>query len=447
MRTIFLLSGLLLASAATAADQPNIVVLFADDLGYGDLSSYGHPTIRTPNIDRLAGEGLRLTSFYSAPACVQARIRLLTGRYPIRTEIRGTSVDGKGGIPEGELTLPEALRSAGYKTGMVGKWHLGYAESRFLPTGQGFDSWLGLPYSNDMIKPWVQTDEPLWLYDDTERVEHPVDQDTLTTRYTERAVRFIRESRNGPFFLYFAYSMPHLPLHTADRFRGHSRGGLYGDVIETIDWSVGEVLETLEQLGLADNTIVIFTSDNGPWQNPPDRMLQKGNLRTHAGSTGLLRGSKATTYEGGVRVPCIVRWPGAVPAGRVSAEMAATTDLFVTLVQAAGAKLPEHTVDGFDLRPFFAADDEASPRQEQLYFWRGQVVGLRAGKWKLHSNSHVRAGWWKGEDAIELFDLDADPAESVNLAGDEPSVLRRLKLRAQVVAEELGAGVPWGADE
>ena len=226
--TLLSLIWLLIGSSTLGWSAPNIVVLFADDLGYGDLGSYGNPTIRTPNLDRLAAEGLRMTSFYSAPSCVPARTQLLLGRYPSRTAIRRTSVGGDGGIPSDLTTLAEGLRSVGYRTAMAGKWHLGYAREEYLPVGKGFDQWFGLPYSNDMIKPWVQTDEPLWLYRNAEKVEHPVDQDHLTIRYTDEVVKFIRETSGEPFFVYLAYSMPHLPLRTAGRFRGTSRAGLYG---------------------------------------------------------------------------------------------------------------------------------------------------------------------------------------------------------------------------
>ena len=248
------LAALLAGSLIPLTAAPNIVLLFADDLGYGDLGSYGNPTIRTPNLDRLASQGLRMTAFYSAPSCVPARTQLMLGRYPSRARVGRTSVGGDGGMPADLPTLAEGLRAAGYRTAMAGKWHLGYAKEEFLPVGRGFDRWFGLPYSNDMIKPWVQTDEPLWLYRDAEKAEHPVDQDTLTTRYTAEITEFIRESSDKPFFAYLAYSMPHLPLRTAGKFRGTSRAGLYGDVIEAIDWSAGEIMRALDESGAAGDT-------------------------------------------------------------------------------------------------------------------------------------------------------------------------------------------------
>ena len=408
-----------LAAAALAQPSPNIVLLFADDLGYGDLGAFGSPTIRTPQLDRLAAEGLRMTSFYSAPSCVPARTQLLLGRYPSRVLVGRTSVGGDGGMPSELTTLAHGLKTAGYRTAMAGKWHLGYAKPEFLPVGKGFDSWFGLPYSNDMIRPWVQTDEPLWLYRGAEPVEHPVDQDQLTMRYTQEVASVIREDSSGPFFAYLAYSMPHLPLRTAGRFRGRSRAGLYGDVIEAIDWSVGAILEELEQSGKADETIVIFTSDNGPWLNLPDRMLSGGVEPWHAGSPGPLRGAKHTTYEGGVRVPLIVRWPGTVPAGAVTAEMGATLDVYATLLAAAGVALPEGC-DGHDLTGLWSGKTGQSPRREFLYHRGRSVQGVRVGPWKLRT-----------VDGDELFQLDLDPSERYNVAADNPHIVAELRRRIE----------------
>ena len=423
------------ALSLAAADRPNVVLFFADDMGYGDLSCYGNPTIQTPNIDGLADEGLRMTSFYVAPWCVPSRAQLLTGRYSARVRLGGTSVGGRGGIPDEEVTLPEALKTAGYNTGMIGKWHLGYRPQRFLPVGQGFDYWYGLPYSNDMRKPWVQTDEPLWLYENTAKIEHPVDQDTLTKRYTQRAQAYIaRQSEETPFFLYFAYSMPHLPVHTAPEFQGHSRGGHYGDVIETIDWSVGQVLDTLDQEGFADNTIVLFTSDNGPWLNLPNRMLQAGNLPWHAGSPGPLRGSKATTYEGGVRVPCLIHYPQKFTRRGASPEIASSIDLFATIVAAAGAEdaVAERDIDGVSLLPYLSGESETWPREEFFYFHGYQLHGVRQGPWKLRL-----------KDGVELFHLDRDPSERYNVAEDEPERVAQLKAMAEAKVEQTGANRGW----
>ena len=425
IRNIVFILACLVTLNVQAVKRPNIVLLFADDLGYGDLGCYGHPTIRTPNLDRLAGQGLRLTSFYSAPGCVPARKQLLLGRYPGRVHTNGnTGVTGKGGLSDSELTLAEALKGAGYRTAMLGKWHLGYAEEKFLPVNQGFDSWFGLPYSNDMMPPWVQTRVPLWLYEGTKRIEHPVNQDTLTTRYTERAVKFLERDHDKPFFLYLAYTMPHMPVRTADRFRGRSRAGLYGDVIQTIDWSVGEVMKTLKRTGRDKNTLVIFTSDNGPWLNPPARMLQKGNLLWHAGSPGPLSGHKGTLLEGGVRVPCILRWPGRIDAGQTSAEMAATLDLYATLVTAAGGSLPKHKIDGHDLRPFLFGKTKWSPRKIHFYS-KGRGPGaVREGPWKLHADGR-------------LFNLDIDPAERFDRAEEKPEIATSLKAKLEAMKKEI----------
>ncbi|MCP5120188.1 MAG: sulfatase-like hydrolase/transferase, partial [bacterium] len=316
------------------------------------------------------------------------------------------------------------------QTAMMGKWHMGYAKDEYLPVGKGFDYWFGLPYSNDMMPPWVKTTVPLWLYENTRKVEHPVDQDTLTTRYTDRAVKFIRESGDKPFFLYLAYAMPHLPIHTAKRFQGRSRAGLLGDVIETVDWSAGQVLEALRETGKAENTIVVFTSDNGPWLNLPPRMLQKGNLPWHAGSPGTMRGAKHTTYEGGPRVPCIIRWPGEIPAGQTSAEMAGTLDLYVTLIKAAGGKLPDYPIDGHDLREFLSGKTDKTPRKEWFYFRGTRLRGLREGPWKLLLNEEK-----------ELYNLDLDHSERYNRAADKPELVARLTKRIEQMAAEMKAAV------
>lgn len=414
-------------------DKPNIVVLFTDDMGYGDLACYGHPLIRTPRLDQLAEEGLRLTSFVTGSWCVPSRTQLITGRYMPRVEFNGgTGSDGTGGLPDSEWTLAEALRDAGYATHMIGKWHLGYKEKRFLPVNQGFDTWFGLPYSNDYIKPWVQTDEPLGLYRGEEMVEHPLDQDPLTTRYTEEAVQRIESAaaEDGRFFLYLAYAMPHLPLHVSDERRGRSEGGLYGDVIEEIDWSVGEVLDALEEAGVADETLVLFASDNGPWIDMPERMQQAGNELWHAGSTGPLRGSKGTTYEGGPRVPAIMCWPGQVEAGRVSPELVGMPDIYRTLITAAGGKLPDHPIDGHDITAFLTGEAESSPREDYYYFRRG-LEAVRVGRWKLRT----------ADGEPELFDLVTDPYERVNRAEGEPEKVAELRALMDAMAKEVGVSV------
>ena len=422
--------GAAAAGGAAAADgRPNIVLIFADDLGYGDLGCFGHPTIRTPQLDRLAREGVRMTSFYSAPVCVPARVQLMLGKYSGRVELGGTGPGGGGGIPDSETTLAQALQAAGYETAMVGKWHLGSAQPKYLPTGRGFGTWFGLPYSNDMIKPWVQTDVPLRLYENERPVEHPVNLETLPQRYAERAVEIVRKKRSAPFFLYFAPAMPHLPLAAGAAFRGKSAAGLYGDVIEEIDWSVGRILEALRETGQERNTIVVFTSDNGPWNNLPPRMLQQGNQPWHTGSTGGLRQSKATTYEGGVRVPAILRWPGRIPADWSTAEIAGTIDLYATLVRAGTGAAPRHRIDGVDLTDFLAGRTPKSPREEWFYFSNRTVDGVRVGPWKLR----VR-------DGVELFDLGSDPGEKYNRAEEFPERVAELKAKIDAMVQTVPAG-------
>jgi arylsulfatase A len=417
---------------AAISDQPNIVLIFADDMGYGDLGCFGHPAIRTPNLDDLAARGVRLTSFYSAPSCIPARTQLMLGKYSGRMNLGSVGPGGTGGIPDEEITLAEALKGAGYETAMVGKWHLGNIDKKYLPTGQGFDSWFGLPYSNDMVKPWVQTDVPLWLYENTRKAEHPVNHDTLLARYTQRAAEFVRAKRAAPFFLYLAPAMPHLPLAAGAKFRGKSRAGLYGDVIEELDWSVGEVLNAVRESGKEKNTLVIFTSDNGPWINLPARMLQAGNLPWHVGSAGALRMAKGSTYEGGVRVPAIIHWPGRFDGGRTSAEIASTMDIYATLVRLGTGAPPRHRIDGHDLTDFLGGRFRESPRKDLFYFNGKQLDGIRSGPWKLRLN-----------DGVELFNLDLDPSERHNRREEMPEIVAELKQRLEQMAAETNARRRW----
>jgi arylsulfatase A-like enzyme len=402
--------------------RPNFIVLFADDLGYGDLASYGHPTIRTPRLDQMARAGIRLTSFYvAASTCTPSRAGLLTGRYPPRTGITRVLLPSDSlGLPQSEVTLAEALKAAGYRTAAIGKWHLGHLPE-FLPTHHGFDTFFGIPYSNDMMPPWVETAPPVPLMRDTRIVEQPAKQSTLTRRYTEEAIRVMREAKGAPFFIYLAYAMPHLPLHASDELRGRSRAGLYGDVIEELDWSAGQILAALRDLGLDRNTLVIFTSDNGPWDPAPQRMLRGGVERSHVGSSGHLRESKGSTYEGGFRVPAIVRWPGVIPAAQTSAEMASTLDLFTTLIRLSGGEPPsDRAIDGVDILPLLTGK-AASPVADFFFFDSDSIAAVRQGRWKLR----VAGG------APELFDLDVDPGERVNLAPQHPDTVARLRARIQ----------------
>ncbi len=433
-----------LTHASNGGRKPNIVLIFTDDMGYGDLSSYGHPTIQTPHLDNMADEGMRLTSFYAtAPVCTPSRVALLTGRYPVRAGQPGNlGPNSKKGLNLSEVLLPQLLKKQGYRTMAIGKWHLGHDPVDYMPTSRGFDHYYGLPYSNDMIPPWVKTDKPLYLYRDTEVIEHPVEQKTLTERFTREAVKFIKSSKDSPFFLYLPHSMPHLPISTSDSFRGTSRAGLYGDVIETIDWSVGKILETLKEEGLDDNTMVIFTSDNGPWLNLPPRMLQGGVKRWHSGFKSLLEGSKGTTYEGGHRVPCIVRWPNQINPGQVSADMACTMDLFATICHCTGTPLPDdRVIDGMNIMPMLRGKED-TPREEFFYFRGKRLEAVREGPWKLRLSRSHREDLDKDEPLTpELFNLDIDPAEQYNFAEIEPEIVKRLNQKMKVMAKELKANL------
>lgn len=422
-------------ASATAAEAPrrapNFIVLFADDLGWGDLACYGHPLIRTPHLDRMAAEGARFTSFYAAaPVCTPSRAGLLTGRYPIRAGQPGnTGPDTTGGLPLRETLLPQVLKPLGYRSMAIGKWHLGFQPEDYLPTRRGFGSWLGLPYSNDMIPPWVKTDRPLRLYRDENPIREVTNQEDLTPLYTEEAIRFLRENRARPFFLYLAYSMPHLPVSAPASRRGRSRAGLYGDVIETLDWSAGEIRRTLEELRLERDTLVVFASDNGPWHNLPSRMLAGGVEPWHTGTPGLLRGAKATTWEGGPRVPGIFWQPGFVRPQTVF-DMASTLDLLPTIAAIAGARLPENrTLDGFDLRGTLQHGGP-SPRHEFFYCLEKRLEAVRQGPWKYR---HAPGA------APELFHLERDPSEQYDVLSREPEIARRLATRLRDFAREIGA--------
>lgn len=448
---IAMLFSLFYSSQSSGQSRPNIVVFLVDDVGYGDLSLYGNPNIRTPAIDSLANSGMRFTSFEAAPWCVPSRAELLTGRYMARTNFGGGTGAGEhGGLPDTVLTLAQSLRDAGYNTAMIGKWHLGYDPKKYLPTNRGFESWLGLPYSNDYKRPYVNTDVPLVMYRDTTVVEYPVNQDSITVKYTAEAVRYIRDrsrQKQKPFFLYFAYNDAHLPLHTTTAFYGKSGAGLRGDVIQTIDWSVGEVLKALREAGLDKNTIVYFGSDNGPWENAPDRMFRKleqregsneqiwergGNKPWDAGSAGPLRGYKHTTYEGGPRVPAMISWPGHIQAGQISNALITHMDLYTTFVDAGNAKLPKYKIDGLDMLPFLTGRVKASPRTEYGYFINS-LQGIRVGEWKLRDvGGHA-----------ELFNMRYDPEEKYNQADAHPEIVQDLKTKMMHLAKDVGANVEF----
>lgn len=438
--------ALLLALPATAAAQarkPNIIIVYADDLGYGDLGCYGGKN-PTPNLDRLAKQGVRFTDFYVAQAvCSASRVALLTGRYSNRVGILGAlGPTAKNGIANSERTLGDLLKSVGYATAIFGKWHLGHLP-QFLPTRHGFDEYYGLPYSNDMWPKHPTAKFPdLPLYEGEKVIALNPDQTKLTSTYTEKAVDFIRRNKERPFFLYMPHAMPHVPLHVSERFRGKSGQGLYGDVLMEIDWSVGEILEALRALGLENDTIVLFASDNGPW-------LSYGH---HGGSAGRLREGKGTTWEGGVRVPFLARWPGHIPAGTTCHEPAMTIDLVPTLAKLTGAKLPDHKIDGQDIGPLLTSQPGARSPQEAYYFyWGKQLQAVRSGRWKLYfpHSYPTLAGNPGGKDGqpapyrqaktgLELYDLEADTSETTDVAAQHPDVVRRLQALADRMRADLG---------
>ncbi len=434
-----LFTGMLLSRGTSLAAPPNFVVIFADDLGYGDLGCYGHPTIRTPHLDRMAAEGIRFTQFYSASSvCTPSRAALMTGRLPIRSGMcsnkrRVLFPNSGGGIPASEITLAEALKEQGYATACFGKWHLGHLPP-FLPTNNGFDTYFGIPYSNDMDRvkerspqgrlAFQEPKSEYWnvpLMQDLEVFERPADQTTITKRYTERAVRFIKEHKSEPFFVYLPHNLPHVPLFRSEAFVGHSTRGLFGDVVEEIDWSVGQILKTLREEGLAENTLVWFTSDNGPW-------LIFGD---HGGSAGLLRDGKGCTWEGGMREPAIAWWPGKIAPGTISQELGSTMDIFTTCVTLAGGHVPEdRVIDGVDLSPVLLRH-EPSPRKTMFYYRGTRLMAVRYGPWKAH---YITQGAYGASakkavthDPPLLFQLEHDPSERQNVNEKHPEVLAQIQ--------------------
>jgi len=430
MKATLLLSTLLFSTQAQA-EKPNIVVIFCDDLGYGDLGCYGHPSIRTPNLDRMAAEGMRFTDFYSAaPVCTPSRAALLTGRYAARSGMasekrRVLFPDSTGGLPSSEITIAEALKAKGYATAAVGKWHLGHRPP-YLPTNNGFDSFFGLPYSNDMDGlPGSKWQDPQWkdwnvpLMRNEEIVERPAVQTTLTRRYTEEAVKIIKANREKPFFLYLAHTMPHTPLFASEEAAGKSARGRYGDVVEELDGSVGQVLAAIRAEGLEKKTLVVFTSDNGPW------LIR--NLE--GGSAGLLNEGKGSTWDGGMREPGIFWWPGRIPAGKVTSELACTMDLFVTSLKLAGAEVPaDRPIDGVDLSPVLFGTGPGL-RQSFVYYRDTTAWAIRKGPWKMHVTT--RASYGKdaavNHDPPLLFNLAQDPSEKFNVSAKHPGLVSEMR--------------------
>lgn len=422
-----------------AEERPNFVVVFCDDLGYGDLSSFGHPTIRTPNLDRLAAAGQKWTSFYAADnVCTPSRTGLLTGRLPVRSGMasdvkRVLFPDSAGGLPASEITVAEALKELGYATACVGKWHLGHLPE-FLPTRHGFDSYFGIPYSNDMNRLDRETSQLVLaeredfaaynvpLMRGEEEIERPADQRTITKRYTEESVKRIRELKDGPFFLYLAHNLPHIPLFRAAEFKDRSPAGIYGDVVEEIDWSVGEIVAALRENGVEERTLVVFTSDNGPWLT----------FDTHGGTAGLLRDGKGSTWEGGQRVPAVMSWPGRLAPGIVH-EMGSTLDLLPTFVSLAGGDPPQDRVlDGHDLSPVLFGKG-ASPRETMFYYQGAQLYAARKGPFKIHFTTYTSYRKQKPvtHDPPLLFHLEHDPSERFDVAARHPEAVAELKALAE----------------
>ncbi|HUE12808.1 MAG TPA: sulfatase [Planctomycetaceae bacterium] len=431
------------------APLPNFVIVYADDLGYGDLGCFGAVGIRTPNLDRMAQEGRRFTSFCVAQGvCSASRTALLTGCYPNRVGILGAlGPQSRIGISDEERTIAQVLKQRGYHTAIFGKWHLGH-HRRFLPTHHGFDEYLGLPYSNDMGPRRSQSPDdpranpPLPLIEGDRVVEKSPDISQLTTRYTERAVKFIDAHHNEPFFLYVPHTMPHVPLGVSSKFRGKSDRGLYGDVIEEIDWSVGQILTALDRHGLNERTLVIFASDNGPWLSYGD----------HAGSAGPLREGKGTTWEGGVREPCVMRWTGKIPAGTTCTELAATIDILPTFAALAGAAVSsDRIIDGKDIRPLIFGEQGAKcPHEAYYYYWNNGLEAIRSGPWKLHFPHTYRSLKGKGGTAgkpapyvelttkLALYDLESDVGETKDVSAEHSDVVARMEKLAQSAREDLG---------
>jgi arylsulfatase A-like enzyme len=439
------LALILSASPGRAAQRlPNIILIFCDDLAYADIGSFGAKDYRTPHLDRLARQGIRMTDFYVAQAvCSASRAALLTGCYPNRIGILGAlGPKSTVGIHSNEVTLAEMLQRRGYATAIFGKWHLG-CQPQFLPTRHGFDEYFGLPYSNDMwpFHPAAGTNyPPLPLFENEHVLQTMPDQTRLTTWYTERAVKFIEQQRDRPFFLYVPHSMPHVPLFVSEKYRGKTRRGLFGDVLEEIDWSVGQILETLSRHKLEQDTLVIFTSDNGPW-------LSYGN---HAGSAGPLREGKATAFEGGTRVPFVAWWPGKIPAGKVCREPAMTIDLLPTLAALTGSALPPQTIDGLNIWPLLSGVRGARTPHEALYFyWDKELHALRRGRWKLHFAHDYHQPDPRGSNGAPgqmkkplmqpaLFDLHTDLGETHDVAARHPEIVRQLEALADKARVELG---------
>ncbi|MEQ9408161.1 MAG: sulfatase [Fuerstiella sp.] len=452
-----LLTSCLSTVSGVAEQTPNVVIIFMDDMGYADIGPFGAEGYETPNLDRMAAEGRIFTDFYVTQAvCSASRAGLVTGCYNVRVGILGAlGPQAKHGIHEDEVTIGELAKQKGYATACYGKWHLGHHQ-KFLPMQHGFDDYFGLPYSNDMwpfhpgvrhlpekerLKRWPHL--PLIDGNDIVNAEvQPEDQEQLTTRYTERAVQFIEEHRDEPFLVYLPHSMVHVPLYVSDKFRGKSERGLFGDVMMEVDWSVGQILDTLRKHDLQDNTLVIFTSDNGPWLSYGD----------HAGSAGPLREGKGTMFDGGCRESCVMWWPGKIPAGTTCSVPAMTIDILPTIAHLIGADLPDHTIDGKNIWPLMAGTEGAESPHEAYYFYYGkQLQAVRSGRWKLHfphgyrtlagkpgGSGGIPSNYEQDRIGLALFDLSSDIGEQHDVADQHPDVVRRLQQLGDRMRAELG---------
>ena len=439
MKTLFLLLAAVL-SAAASARPPNVVVIFIDDMGYGDIGPFGATKQRTPHLDRMAKEGMKLTSFYATPVCSVSRAQMMTGCYGARVSVPGVYFPGQSvGLNPTEVTVAERLKEKGYATQMVGKWHLG-DQPEFLPTRQGFDHYLGIPYSNDMLKKSADTKIPVVPLLRDEKIAELMDgegQRRMVELYTKEAVDFIGRNKDKPFYLYYAHNAVHTPIYPGAAFAGKSSNGRFGDWVEEVDWSVGQVLDALRSQGLDKDTLVIFTSDNGPW-------LTKG---TDGGSAGPLRGGKGSTWEGGVRVPTLAWWPGRVPAGSVNDAVAATIDLLPTFVSLAGGTVPAAPViDGRDITSILLGQSKESAREAHYYFSGYNLQAVRQGRWKLalapQPEGMNNKNGPKVADGLRLYDLDAEIGEQTDVAAQHPEVVAKLKALAEKMSAEIGGKEP-----
>ncbi len=425
-----------------ASQKPNFILIFCDDLGYGDLGCFGSKKHKTPHIDRMAANGTMFTSFYSTSGvCTPSRSSLMTGCYPRRVNMHQSARNewvlfpvAKKGLHPDEITVAEVLKKQGYKTACIGKWHLG-DQKKFLPTRQGFDLYFGIPYSNDMGAKQRKQNPPLPLLRNETVIEAPVDQNTLTRRYTEEAVAFIRKNKGAPFFLYLPHAMPHNPVHASSKFQGSSENGGYGDAVQEIDWSTGQILQTLKELKLEKNTLVVFTSDNGA-------------AKRWGGSNTPLSGWKGSCMEGGMRIPCVMHWPGIVPAGKQCNALATTMDILPTFAAFAGTTAPQdRKIDGKNIRALVAGKSADSPYDFFLYYFKDKIMALRSDNWKLHLPYNVEKNGNTTRVPARLYDLDLDIKEQKNVMISNISIATQLLHKLKEAVKDLGNGPTEGENQ